>query len=102
MSKKTLIVVGAGKGLGNAVAKEFASHDFRVVLIARNEEHLQEYKKEFEAEGIETYVKAWYEGVAEYLEYDDQGMILAKGCGNVETVVNSPYFSEAYRLGKNL
>lgn len=58
MSKKTLIVVGAGKGLGNAVAKEFASHDFRVVLIARNEEHLQEYKKEFEAEGIETYVKA--------------------------------------------
>ena len=36
MDKKTLIVVGAGAGLGNAVAKEFAGHDFRVVLIARN------------------------------------------------------------------
>lgn len=55
--KKTVIVVGAGKGLGNAIACEFASHDFRVVLIARNEEHLQEYKKQFERKGIETYIK---------------------------------------------
>jgi len=55
MVKKTLIVVGAGKGLGNAVAREFAAHDFRVVLIARNAEHLSDYKKEFEAEGIEVY-----------------------------------------------
>ena len=57
MEKKTIIVVGAGAGLGNAVAKEFAGHDFRVVLIARNHEHLDAYKKEFDAEGIETYVQ---------------------------------------------
>ena len=57
MDKKTFVIVGAGKGLGNAVAKEFASHDFRVVLIARSEEHLAEYKAEFEAEGIEVYTK---------------------------------------------
>lgn len=57
MSKKTIIVIGAGKGNGNAIAREFASHDFRVVLMARSREHLEEYKKEFEAEGIETYVK---------------------------------------------
>ena len=57
MEKKTIIVVGAGAGLGNAVAKEFAGHDFRVVLIARNHEHLDAYKKEFEAEGIETYIQ---------------------------------------------
>lgn len=30
MEKKTIIVIGAGKGNGNAIAKEFASHDFRV------------------------------------------------------------------------
>ena len=29
MDKKTFVIVGAGKGLGNAVAKEFANHDFR-------------------------------------------------------------------------
>lgn len=32
--KKTLVVVGAGKGLGNAIAKRFAKEDFRVVLLA--------------------------------------------------------------------
>jgi len=55
--KKTLIVVGAGKGLGNAIAREFARHQFRVVLIARNIAHLSQYKAEFEADGIETYTK---------------------------------------------
>ena len=55
--KKTLILVGAGKGLGNAVAREFAAHDFRVVLIARSEEHLKEYADEFRKEGIEVYTK---------------------------------------------
>ncbi len=57
MAKKTIIVIGAGKGNGNAIAREFASHDFRVVLMARNREHLEEYKKEFKVEGIETYIK---------------------------------------------
>lgn len=55
--KKTAIIVGAGKGLGNAIAREFAAHNFRVVLIARNEAHLNAYKKSFENEGIETYIK---------------------------------------------
>lgn len=58
MDKKTLFLVGAGKGLGNAIAKEFASHDFRVVLMARNQAHLDAYKQEFEAEGIEVYTKS--------------------------------------------
>ena len=57
MEKKTIIVIGAGRGNGNAIAKEFAAHDFRVVLMATSKGHLEAYKKEFEAEGIETYVK---------------------------------------------
>ena len=57
MVKRTLILVGAGKGLGNAIAREFASHDFRVALIARSKEHLQQYEEEFKKEGIEVYTK---------------------------------------------
>ena len=34
MSKKTIVVVGAGQGLGNHVAERFAKEDFRVVLVA--------------------------------------------------------------------
>lgn len=29
---------------------------------------------------VMKYLKAWYEGLTEYLEYDSQGAILAKGC----------------------
>lgn len=56
--KKTLIVIGAGRGLGNAVAKEFAAHDFRAVLVARNEERLKEYVEEFRQLGFEATYKA--------------------------------------------
>jgi short-subunit dehydrogenase len=56
--KKTIVVVGAGKGLGNHVAKKFGKNDFRVVLMARNEKSLKEYEEEFATEGIETYTQA--------------------------------------------
>ena len=51
MSKKAIVVVGAGQGLGNHVAERFAREDFRVVLVARRNEALAEYQKEFEAKG---------------------------------------------------
>lgn len=54
MSKKTIVVVGAGQGLGNHVAERFAKENFRVVLVARRSEALAEYQKDFEAKGYET------------------------------------------------
>ena len=56
--KKTIIVVGAGKGLGNGVAEKFGDKGFRVILMARSEEHLKEYAADFEAKGIEVYTQA--------------------------------------------
>lgn len=55
--KKTIVVVGAGKGLGNHIAEKFAQNDFRVVLMARNGDSLNSYKQEFTAKGyeVETY-----------------------------------------------
>ena len=63
--KKTIVVVGAGKGLGNGVAEKFGNNDFRVVLIARNEEHLKEHAAEFTAKGIEVYTR-----VADAADFD--------------------------------
>lgn len=57
MSKKTIVVVGAGKGMGNHIARKFAEHDFRVVLVARNEVHLAQYVEKFTAAGFETYMQ---------------------------------------------
>ena len=55
--KKTIFVVGAGKGLGNAVARKFGADDFRVVLMCRNAEHLADYQREMQAEGMEVAVQ---------------------------------------------
>lgn len=55
--KKTIVVVGAGNGCGNRVAEKFGQNDFRVVLMARNAEHLAQYEQEFKDKGIEVYTK---------------------------------------------
>lgn len=51
---KTLVIIGAGKGLGLSLAKRFGKEGFRVALVARNEEKLQEMVKELESNGIES------------------------------------------------
>ena len=56
--KKTIIVVGAGSGLGNGVAEKFGMENFRVILIARNQEHLKKYAEEFETKKIEVHTIA--------------------------------------------
>ncbi len=58
MEKKIIVIVGAGKGLGNHIAKKFGTEGFAVVLMARNENSLSEYKKELTDMGIETYTHA--------------------------------------------
>lgn len=51
---KTLAIVGAGPGLGLSLAKIFGQHDFRVALIARNQEKLDSYVQELQALHIEA------------------------------------------------
>lgn len=55
--KRTIVVIGAGKGLGNGVAEKFGSNDFRVILMARSEAHLKEYAESFTEKGIEVYTQ---------------------------------------------
>lgn len=52
--EKTIFVVGAGKGLGNAVARKFGENGFRVVLMCRSAEHLAGYQKEMRSDGIKA------------------------------------------------
>lgn len=53
--KKTVIVVGAGKGLGNSIARKFGKNDFRVVLMARSKDKMEEYARDMVRDGIEAY-----------------------------------------------
>lgn len=55
MQKKTIVVVATGPGIGNHVAKEFGKNGFRVVLLARNKNKLEDYVSEFNRLDIECH-----------------------------------------------
>lgn len=50
--EKTILVVGAGKGLGNAVARKFGEQGFRVVLMCRSPQHLADYQRDMQGSGL--------------------------------------------------
>lgn len=51
---RTIAIVGAGAGLGMSIAKKFGQNGFRVALIARNKEKLNQLVIELEQLGIEA------------------------------------------------
>ncbi|MCM4082278.1 SDR family NAD(P)-dependent oxidoreductase [Paractinoplanes hotanensis] len=51
---KTVVVFGAGTGLGSAVARRFGREGYRVALVARNRERLDRLAAVLSAEGIEA------------------------------------------------
>ena len=52
--KKTVLVTGSSRGIGQAVALKFASCGYRVVInCARSADRMEEVKKEVEALGAE-------------------------------------------------
>lgn len=51
---KNIVIVGAGPGLGMSIAKKFGQNGFRVALIARNEEKLNQLVNELEVIGVEA------------------------------------------------
>ena len=79
--KKLLVVIGAGKGLGNGVAEKFAENGFRIVLMARNEKRLNEYVADFTAKGMEAFAQK-----ADVTDTDD----FAKQFGQVVETYGTP------------
>ena len=43
-----------------------------------------------------------YNTLCRYMDFQDIGMILGKGCGSVPMTKSSPYMKKAYELGKSL
>ncbi|MEW9698342.1 SDR family NAD(P)-dependent oxidoreductase [Paenibacillus sp. SI8] len=43
---KTIAVIGAGPGLGFSLAKTFGGHGFRIAMVSRTQEKLDQYAVE--------------------------------------------------------
>lgn len=54
MTKKTIAVVGAGPGIGLAVARKWGAEGYAVALVARNAEKLRGLVERLASEGIEA------------------------------------------------
>ena len=52
--KKTIVVIGAGPGLGYAVAKKFGKEGYFVILVARNQESLVKMSDQLNMENIDN------------------------------------------------
>jgi short-subunit dehydrogenase len=55
-NKPVCTIVGAGPGVGLSVAKRFAKGGFRIALIARRRDMLDEYKTELTRQGADVHV----------------------------------------------
>lgn len=51
---KTIAIVGAGAGLGLSIAKKFGENGFRIALIARNQQKLNDLVSRLNISGIEA------------------------------------------------
>jgi short-subunit dehydrogenase len=51
---RTLVITGATAGIGRSTAQEFAKHGFNVGLIARDEQGLNQTRRELEAMGVKA------------------------------------------------
>lgn len=47
-------------------------------------------------------VKAYYYKICEYMSFNDQGMVIGKGCGTPDMTRRSRYMKEAYELGRQI
>lgn len=55
-NKPVCTIVGAGPGVGLSVAKRFAKEGFRIALIARRQDMLDEYKTELTRQGADVHI----------------------------------------------
>lgn len=56
LENKVAIITGASKGIGKAIALDFAENGCHVALVGRNQKELENVQKECQKHGVKTYI----------------------------------------------
>jgi NAD(P)-dependent dehydrogenase (short-subunit alcohol dehydrogenase family) len=84
---KTIVITGASRGLGKALAERFAAEGARLALCARNEEHLKELSASLSDKGVPVFWRACDIGDS-VMVADFAGAVLS-AFGTVDGVINN-------------
>ena len=85
---RTIAVIGAGPGVGRAVAERFGREGFKVALLSRNSDRLEKMVQELAAEGIEA--KAFAADVFDRAGLASALAAAAAAFGPVDVLVYNP------------
>ncbi|RIO58224.1 SDR family NAD(P)-dependent oxidoreductase, partial [Mammaliicoccus sciuri] len=89
---KTLVIVGAGTGLGLFIAKKFGSEGFRVATISRNSEKLKVIQEELSNLNIET--KTYIADITDLEALKQSIQAIKIDFGSIDVIEFSPYAKE--------
>lgn len=90
----TIAIIGAGPGLGAAVARRFGAEGFSIALISRDEVKLDELASRLEAEGLVA--RGYAANVLNPVSLEDALRRAAADLGPIEVLQYSPLPSRDY------
>ncbi len=86
---KTIVIIGAGPGLGLSLAKKFGANGFKVALVARNQERLSVMEKELQELHIEA--RAFAADVNDLAALKQAIQAAKSEFGSIDVLEFSPY-----------
>ncbi|MEK4730426.1 MULTISPECIES: SDR family NAD(P)-dependent oxidoreductase [unclassified Paenibacillus] len=90
---KTMVIVGAGPGLGFSLAKTFGKHGFRIALISRTQEKLDQYAQQLNQMGIEA--KGFAADITNKMQLTSAFQQIKNNYGTINVLEFSPHNGNA-------
>lgn len=90
---KTLVIIGAGPGLGFSLAKTFGRHGFRIAMVSRTQEKLDQYAVELSKLGVEA--KGFAADITNKTELTRAFQQIRNLYGTIDVVEFSPHSGNA-------
>ncbi|GAA2561431.1 SDR family NAD(P)-dependent oxidoreductase [Winogradskya consettensis] len=91
---RTVVVFGAGTGLGQAVAHRFGREGYRVALVARNRDRLEKLAAELAGQGVDA--AAFVADLSRTPEVPDLIAQVKRHFGSIDAIEYAPITTEGF------